>query len=400
MVTTLPNYLDSRYRTQATEAYDGVVRVAIGGYYGTGILLYDGKAVLTSAHLFEGLSETIANIYFETQKGNFTLKSTSILTHPSYDPINGNNDLAIIWLASDVSTDAKRYTLYRQSDEVKQTFQMIGYCIPGEGTTGSLDSYSEAYVRLITHNSFDAEASALKTYLGDTMAWTPTQNSQLLADFDDGTVAKDALGQFLGVYDTGEREMEGIISSGDSGGPALIDGMVAGVASYVTSLSTSLYHPDSDNKANSTFGEIASWQRVSYYQQWIDTALRTHYSDAPTKASEVQKSFQEGQSGITHTYFLVEFLGRRENEEQWISVDYATRDGSASAGEDYLGTSGTLVLYPNEAQAVIRVEIITDTVKEDDETFYLDIFNPIGGTFGEGIVTLSAMRTILNDDLF
>ncbi len=400
MVTTLPNYLDSRYRTQATEAYDGVVRVAIGGYYGTGILLYDGKAVLTSAHLFEGLSETIANIYFETQKGNFTLKSTSILTHPSYDPINGNNDLAIIWLASDVSTDAKRYTLYRQSDEVKQTFQMIGYGIPGEGTTGSLDSYSEAYVRLITHNSFDAEASALKTSLGDTMAWTPTQNSQLLADFDDGTVAKDALGQFLGVYDTGEREMEGIISSGDSGGPALIDGMVAGVASYVTSLSTSLYHPDSDNKANSTFGEIASWQRVSYYQQWIDTALRTHYSDAPTKASEVQKSFQEGQSGITHTYFLVEFLGRRENEEQWISVDYATRDGSASAGEDYLGTSGTLVLYPNEAQAVIRVEIITDTVKEDDETFYLDIFNPIGGTFGEGIVTLSAMRTILNDDLF
>ena len=65
MVTTLPHYLDSRYRTQATEAYDGVVRVAIGGYYGTGILLYDGQAILTVAHLFEGLSETIANVYFD-----------------------------------------------------------------------------------------------------------------------------------------------------------------------------------------------------------------------------------------------------------------------------------------------------------------------------------------------
>lgn len=400
MVTTLQNYLDSRYRAQVTEAYDGVVRVAIGGYYGSGVLLYDGQAILTAAHLFEGLSETIANVYFETPQGDFTLKSTSTLTHPSYDPINGNNDLALVWLVSDIPIYAKRYTLYRQSDEVSKTFQMIGYGIPGDGSTGSLDSYNEAYIRLMTHNSFDAEASVLKTSLGNTMAWTPTKNSQLLADFDDGTVAKDALGQFLGVYDTGEGDMEGIISSGDSGGPALIDEKIAGIASYVTSLSTSYYHPDSDSEANSTFGEIAAWQRVSYYQEWIDTALRTHYSDTPTKASEVQKSFQEGQSGITSAYFLVEFLGVRKNIDTWVSVDYTTRDGSALEGEDYVGTSGTLVLYPNENHAVIHVEIIADTIKESDETFFLDIFNPIGGTFGEGVVTLSAMRTILNDDLF
>ncbi len=222
MVTTLPNYLDSRYRAQAIEAYDGVVRVAIGGYYGSGVLLYDGQAILTAAHLFEGLSETIANVYFETPQGDFTLKSTSTLIHPSYDPINGNNDLALVWLASDIPIQAKRYALYRQSDEVSKTFQIVGYGIPGDGSTGSLDNYNEAYVRLMTHNSFDAEASALKTSLGNTMAWTPTKNSQLLADFDNGTVAKDALGQFLDVYDIGEGDMEGIISSGDSGGPALI----------------------------------------------------------------------------------------------------------------------------------------------------------------------------------
>lgn len=400
MVTTLSNYLDTRYRTNTTEAYDGVVRVAIGGYYGTGVVLYDGKAILTAAHLLEGLGASVANVYFETSQVNVTLTATSTLIHPSYDPTNGNNDLALIWLTEDAPISAERYTLYRKTDEVFKTFQMVGYGIPGNGTSGSLESYSGEYVRLMTYNSFDAEASALKSVLGSTMAWTPTPGTQLIADFDNGTVAKDALGQFLGVNDIGEGVMEGIISSGDSGGPAFIDGKIAGIASYVSSLSTSSYHPDSDNMANSTFGEIAAWQRISSYQQWIDTALRAKYTDAPTVASEVQKSFQEGQRGTTNTYFLVEFLGVRENADTWISVDYATRNGTAYEGEDYLGVSGTLVLYPEENHAVILVEIIADTIQEEDETFYLDIFNPLGGTFGEGVVTLSAMRTILNDDFF
>jgi hypothetical protein len=79
-------------------------------------------------------------------------------------------------------------------------------------------------------------------------------------------------------------------------------------------------------------------------------------------------------------------------------VDYSTRDGTAKAGTDYLAASGTLVLYPNETQALIPIEILGDTVSEPDETFFLDVFNPQGASFGEGVVKLTAMRTILNDD--
>ncbi len=39
-----------------------------------------------------------------------------------------------------------------------------------------------------------------------------------------------------------------------------------------------------------------------------------------------------------------------------------------------------------------------DTVPEPNETFYLDVFNPVGGSFGEGVVKLTAVRTILYDD--
>jgi len=56
------------------------------------------------------------------------------------------------------------------------------------------------------------------------------------------------------------------------------------------------------------------------------------------------------------------------------------------------------VLYPNENQAVIPVEIIGDTSAEPNETFYLDVTNPVGGSFGDAVVKLTAMRTIVNDD--
>jgi hypothetical protein len=79
-------------------------------------------------------------------------------------------------------------------------------------------------------------------------------------------------------------------------------------------------------------------------------------------------------------------------------VDYATRDGSATAGLDYVATSGRLVLYRNETQAVIPVEIIGDRIAEPDEVFYLDVFNPIGGSFGPGVTQLVGMRTIVDDD--
>lgn len=112
----------------------------------------------------------------------------------------------------------------------------------------------------------------------------------------------------------------------------------------------------------------------------------------------MKKEIAEGQSGTTYAYFLLTFTGVRAEASQVLRVDYATRDGSAIAGQDYLAVSGTLKLYPGESQAVIPVEILGDNLPEPDETFYLDVTNPVGGSFGEGVVTLTAVRTILNDD--
>lgn len=137
---------------------------------------------------------------------------------------------------------------------------------------------------------------------------------------------------------------------------------------------------------------------MSYFQQWIDQTVLASYPNAPSRPEDVQKKVAEGSSGTTYAYFLLLFTGGRAYESQVLSVDYATRDGTAVAGQDYLAVSGTLKLYPGETQAAIPVEIIGDTVPEPDEVFYLDVTNPVGGSFGPGVVTLTAMRTIVNDD--
>lgn len=396
MVTTTTYYTSSRYRTYPGDDHDGVVRVSFGGYYGTGTLLFDGRAILTAAHLFEGRTGS-ATVTFETRSGTQTLTATEIHQHPGYDA-QGNNDLAIVWLSETAPIAANRYDIYRANDEIGQVFTLLGYGRTGTGNTGATSSTTSNPIKLKAANQFDADAATLKSYLGSGMAWTPLPGTQLIADFDNGTSTNDALGRLIYRNDLGRGLDEGFIAQGDSGGPAFLQNKLAGVASYTASLTRGSIDPDIDSSPNSSFGEIAAWQRVSAYQQWIDQSLRANYPNAPTKPEEVQKQVTEGNSATHYAYFLLQFTGVRSAPNQILSVDYATRDGNALAGSDYLAVSGRLNLYPNENQAVIPVEIIGDTTPEPAEYFYLDVFNPVGGSFGEGVVKLTAVRTILDDD--
>ena len=375
-----------------------MVRVSYGGYYGTGALLFDGRAILTAAHLFEQRTGS-TSVTFETSAGTQTVSVTKVLRHPGYDA-DSNNDLAIVWLSGSAPLAANRYDIYRDSDELGLPFTLVGYGQTGTGSTGAISTDTFNPLRIKAANQFDADAATLKSYLGSGMAWTPLAGTQLVADFDNGSTTNDTLGRLVYRYDLGLGLNEGLIAPGDSGGPAFLGERIAGVASYTTSLSTSRVDPDIDTSLNSSFGEIAAWQRVSAYQQWIDQSLRANYPNAPTRPDDVKKEVAEGNSGTSYAYFLLQFTGMRSDPNQLLSVNLATRDGTAFDGSDYLGVTGTLNLYSDENQAVIPVEIIGDYAPEPNEFFYLDVFNPVGGSFGEGVVKLTAVRTILNDDGF
>ena len=67
-----------------------------------------------------------------------------------------------------------------------------------------------------------------------------------------------------------------------------------------------------------------------------------------------------------------------------VTVDYATRDGSARAGEDYTATGGTLRFNSLETERTVTVPITDDTVPDDGDTFTLTLSNPDGAKLRDG----------------
>src|SRR5437016_1695926 len=53
-------------------------------------------------------------------------------------------------------------------------------------------------------------------------------------------------------------------------------------------------------------------------------------------------------------------LSRWGDSSGTVSVHYATSDGTATAGLDYVATSGTLTFSPGQTEAVFNVPIIFD----------------------------------------
>lgn len=58
------------------------------------------------------------------------------------------------------------------------------------------------------------------------------------------------------------------------------------------------------------------------------------------------------------------------------SVCYQTRDGTAMKEVDYIAVSGELVFMPGETEKVIKVGIVDDNAYEEDENFFVDLFEP------------------------
>ena len=82
-------------------------------------------------------------------------------------------------------------------------------------------------------------------------------------------------------------------------------------------------------------------------------------------------------------------VARTQGTDGRVSIDYATVDASATAGEDYLTQSGTLVFESGESRKTISIPILDDNFAEGTEEFGLAIDNVRGNA------TLLAPRTAL-----
>ena len=84
-----------------------------------------------------------------------------------------------------------------------------------------------------------------------------------------------------------------------------------------------------------------------------------------------------------------------------VTADYATgaAGDTATEGEDYRGTRGTLTFPPHATAArMIEVRVTDDAVDEPDEQFTVTLSRPVNATLAGGGATTTATGTIENDD--
>lgn len=76
------------------------------------------------------------------------------------------------------------------------------------------------------------------------------------------------------------------------------------------------------------------------------------------------------------------------------TVNFATADGSATAGSDYQAANGTLTFNPGDTTKTIAITINGDTINGEDETFLVNLSNPVNATISDN----QGVGTIENDD--
>jgi len=72
-------------------------------------------------------------------------------------------------------------------------------------------------------------------------------------------------------------------------------------------------------------------------------------------------------------------VSRRGGAASGVSVDFATTDGTATAGLDYTGTTTTLSFGAGVVSRTVAIPVLHDTLNEPAEALTLTLGNPTGG---------------------
>ncbi|MBL9011255.1 MAG: HYR domain-containing protein [Alphaproteobacteria bacterium] len=103
-------------------------------------------------------------------------------------------------------------------------------------------------------------------------------------------------------------------------------------------------------------------------------------------------SLSEGNSGTTNFVFTVSL--DQPAGAGGVTFDYATADGTATAGSDFTTATGSTSIGSGSSSTTITVPVSGDTAFEGDETFFLNITNVVGANVTDG----QGLGTIQNDD--
>jgi hypothetical protein len=99
----------------------------------------------------------------------------------------------------------------------------------------------------------------------------------------------------------------------------------------------------------------------------------------------------EGNSGTRTANFLVSLSAPYSQE---VTVNFATADGTATAGSDYQAVMDTLTFAPGETSKTITVLVNGDRLAEPNETFFVNLSGAANATIADS----QGVGTIVDDE--
>jgi hypothetical protein len=228
----------------------------------------------------------------------------------------------------------------------------------------------------------------------DTFVFGPANaaNTVTITDF----AAEDKFG--ITASDYGLSQGNGLVDNGS--GTLVLDpawfatvtgnqGTVAGHGQFLYNTITRSVMWDPDGSGAATGIALATLQTGAVVSASNFTISGTTGNPVVGDISVGDVAIAEGNSGTKTATFTVSRTGTAA-----FAVDFATANGTAAAGSDYLATGGTLTFAAGQATRTVSVTINGDTSVEPNETFFFNLTNATGGTIVDG----QGLGTISNDD--
>jgi hypothetical protein len=135
--------------------------------------------------------------------------------------------------------------------------------------------------------------------------------------------------------------------------------------------------------SNATEASIAQSLAFGTIEDGGDTTIGVTVTDVQTV---------EGDNGTKNATFSVSLSGTSDVP---VTVQVATRNGTAVAGADYTAKTTTLTFAAGEKTKTFDVALRSDTVFEATESFFVEVKNPTNAVILDG----EGRATIYNDDL-
>ncbi|MCA2572629.1 MAG: VCBS repeat-containing protein, partial [Microcystis sp. M42BS1] len=155
---------------------------------------------------------------------------------------------------------------------------------------------------------------------------------------------------------------------------------------------------NSDGKSDLATANPSNGGSISIFLNADPTATVTitDVSQPPISLTINDVTVTEGNSGTTNAVFTVSLSSAASTV---VSVDYATANGTATAGTDYTAIPPTTLTFnPGETSKTITVAVNGDNQVELNETFFLNLSNLQANGSNVTLADNQGQGTINNDD--